>query len=337
MRIFDLVLPWHALVHGRAVDDVSGAPLSPDLTVARHGAPGSLPVGVELKDGGIFCVSGHLPTVFPGETPPALVLDLALAGPGLRPSALTVTVPTPAAAPVDAGDVRMRPLPVRLQGRVTRQSDRTPVPGAVVTLVDDPHPPAPPTAHVLALRQPLARAHLDGAEAQPLTPVGPDRHLAAAAKPADQAVQLDDATGLAAGDLLLFDSPDAAPVAAVVAAATPAVQLTGPLGVALPGGALARALRPGAAAHLAGATDAGDGLVLVDTALAAAAVAIDAGDVEVRYVGALTDAQGYYHLDGVGRVTTVFAAAAAPPLNAAPVAATLAYSRRINVLDLEAS
>ena len=333
----DLELAFGAIATGRATDEVTGGPpLAPVLLSTQR--PGVRPK--YLPDGS-FALAGVMRRVLPRLAESATSFDVELRARGYRPHALTVTIPRASALPLRLAPVALRPLPVRVEGRVVRsETDRSAVAGARVRSVNLPG------ERTLSLRTPLVGDHAVGTlvRSRSLTTPGPTRRLTASAESGARTLKLDDATGLAAGDVLAIDWPRA----------TELVVLDGPGNVtgAVPlRAALVRMFRAGtevraavlgvgaSARQLVRFADAGDGLLLLNAALSAQSVEI--GDpatpaVEYRAVGALTDAEGYYALNGIGGVRTVGLATTLPGSGTGPtVTVELDYMRSPNVIDLE--
>jgi hypothetical protein len=351
----DVRTVYQALISGRVLDEISGLPIPPvySITATRHGTGRAMPeIATRVMDGGFYCLSGYLEQVFPAVAPAvAYQVDLVVTAPSYRNASPTVVIPPGAIFPVPVPDVLLRPLPLRLQGRVTRASDGNPLAGAFVTLVDDPHPAGLPPGHIVALRYPLAGAHPGpGGPAAAVTPMGPQgglRNLTANASAGTIVVQLNDRTGLVPGDVLYLGAmvrgdglfAELALPSPPVVALPGAVELTSPLPHDVASGTTAQGFTPaGPLTPLAMVAAAGDGLILTQALIVASAVAVaDPGGAatEYRLVGALADGAGYYRLDGIGRVATVFVSASLGALAAGPIPWTLLYGQPVNVIDLQ--
>jgi hypothetical protein len=338
----DASILFEAIVAGHAIDEVTGrSPAAPlELSVATRGAQ------VRTMAGGAFGVTGYAEEVVPDHDATAHVLDLRLACEGYRPATVSVTVPAGAPLPVAVPDVALRPVPVRVQGRVVRSStDPSPVADAGVRIRDAAG------ADVASLRTPLAASHPAGAPVRSRTvnAAAVARALSAEARPGDDTIVLDSVAGLPQGALLELDVAHRLNyvTAAAVSAADRTVRLRLPLARGHAAGAPVRELTLGGppgppAATLARDADSGDGLVLLDAAPPAAALDLEIGppgalDTELRRVGARTDADGFYALDGVGAIETISVVALDPGTNApGPAAeATLRRGRRPTILDLQ--
>ncbi len=202
--------------------------------------------------------------------------------------------------------------------------------------------PPPATEHTLALSQPLTRDHPVGTPVREcqLTPVGIQRQVVFAARAGATSLALDDLSGLVVGDLLRFGSGDYNFVAAVGSPRAYEITLRHPLQRSQSAGALARQISvnvSGASAQLSQAAQAGDGVLILDAALDVDAVEIDsAAAVEDRAVGVVTDADGYYRLDGIAHRQSLWldaAAAGFSPL-ASPVRHVVVYDAgAANIVD----
>jgi hypothetical protein len=94
----------------------------------------------------------------------------------------------------------------------------------------------------------------------------------------------------------------------------------------------------GGAATLAGTANAGDGVVVASALLNGTTLVVDAGSPTEEYheVGAFSDADGYYGLDGLGRVQEIFLQAAQGGLQQT-VGWFIEYDQPINLLDFRLS
>ena len=181
---------FDAVVSGAVTDEVTGR--APRTAVAvrptRDGAVG------KYLEHGVWCVACDLERALPGYPVAPETFDVELSAPGYRPASLTVTVAAGSAIPVAAADVALRPLPVRLEGRLTRSTlDPTPVADGIVRIADRPG------QALVSLRTALHGAHPQGTNVRPIvvTAAGTERTLAAPAESGARAIALDDVTGLA--------------------------------------------------------------------------------------------------------------------------------------------
>jgi hypothetical protein len=334
----DLTLRYSALLVGTVTDEVTGrAPRTP-LQVRTDSE------GVMVKtfrDGG-YGLAGDAGRILPDHASTDHELRLQLAAPGYRAAAtLAVSVPHGSALPVTAPQLKLRPLPVRLRGRVTGGfPDPGPVEAALVRLTGRGG------QELVGLRRPLERDHSVGTPVRGLTTAGPVRQVLTRAPAGATQLDLNDASGLTGGQVI-GTGWDRAVAFANIASLGPGpgqVQLAAPLADAVPVGTQVRAFSvsgAGPAPTLQRAADAGDGLLLTDTALPPSADAVRIGvpatpEVEFQAVGAVSDPAGFYTLDGVGGVLELEARAFPP--GAGPPGPTrrwvLAYGQ-LNVVDLQ--
>jgi hypothetical protein len=336
----DTTLVLQAIIEGRAVDEVTGRRPTGELEL-RVSTPGAV---VKVMPNGAFGASADIERILPDHELSAHVVDLVLECDGYGPATMAVTVPAASALPVQVGDVALRPLPVRVQGRVVRSStDTTPAPDARVRLIDTPG------QHLASLRSPLSGVHAIGTpvRVRDLSPSGASRALARAAEPGDDVLRLDAVAGLVQGTLLALDWPRRQEYARVTAVAggDSTVTLARLLARGYAVGTEVRAVTlgvpaPPPTATLARDVDAGDGLILLDAGLPSSAIDVEIGpsgaaSAEYRRVGAHADAGGFYALHGVGGVETVSVVAHDPGSAAqGPVVAhALRYGRGPNIVN----
>jgi hypothetical protein len=299
------------------------------------------PPGLLRKTGeqGAYALAGYAEQVFGNAGSTAHTVSLTIRAARYQPRTVTVTVPAGAAQPVQAPDAILRPLPVRLQGRVMSTAGvQPPIAAARITSVDDPNPPSPLTEHAVLLRQTIQFAHALNTVVRPmpLTPAGGAKQLAGGAGAADTTIMLSDRVTLGAGTILQIGGAEQARFRIIQSLAPlPAstalpgeVTLTGPLGSTYPDGAAVQPMATGVAgapAHLVRDADPGDGVLMLNKLLADETVEInDATALEYCAAGALTGSDGYYQANGVGRTRTLFLVAA--HLGFVPMAAPLAWS-----------
>ena len=131
------------------------------------------------------------------ELAPLGPVALSVTGPGLRPSSFTLRLTSTL---VDAGDLAISPVPIRVIGTV-RSTDGALVPGASVTLAD-PRAGGPTP---VALHTPVAQDHPIGARVEERTAVeGADLELQSEARAGQSYLRFADRGTLAAGDLVRF-------------------------------------------------------------------------------------------------------------------------------------
>jgi hypothetical protein len=300
--IDDVFFDYAVIVSGAVRDATSGSLLGtvPAVSVDLAGITGRFTAGY-------YAGAATIPLVFPKLATQAYSFNIAFRATGYRNKFLAVAVPMNAVFPLSPGDANLVPLPVRLQGRVVRNTvARPPVPGALIASTDLKHP---------LLRTGLESAHAAGETVQQLvlTPAGPVRHLTLPAVAGDSVIQLDNMAGLVPGSVLKI-GPDERDDYAIVSAVGAMVVLRLPLVRSGAAGAVVQEQTPGAPAvttTLAASTEAGDGALSLAGNLATAdPVSVGAGPaLEYRTLGALTDADGYYGLDGLTGFQTVAIAA----------------------------
>jgi hypothetical protein len=244
----------------------------------------------------------------------------------------------------------LRRVPVRIQGRVVNDLTRAPIPNALVLSVDNPT--TPPAIHTTAVRTPLYFDHAIGAAAQlvNIVPAG-GTSLTAAVAAGDQVLTLLSRTGLGPNSVVqLSNSSNGTTEYGVV-------DHLGPGAPALRGQVFLRnalnrsyadllattvqfvtATLVGGPATLATDANAGDGVLLANQLLNGTTLVVDSGTPIVEYheVGALTDSDGYYGLDGMGRVQEIFLQSSQGALQKT-VGWFIEYDRAINVVDLRLS
>lgn len=337
--IDDLAAGYRALIVGVVRDEITGDPLA--IFDVQADAPGAQ---AKTLAGGLFCLSGRAEIILP-DTTIVHPVPLTIRATGYRDVSLIVNVPIAPVFPVDAGPIAMRPLPVRLQGRVTKdKAGGNPIPNAKIISVDDPNPPVPLTDHFVVLRSPLQIAHASGVAVREraLSPTATVHPVALEALAGNRIVTLDNRAGINPGDIVRL-GPEAQGDFGIVDALAPGPQditLLRPLTHTLKIGAQVRRMTlgaPGVARQLNRSADAGDGVLILDGVLNVETVEIDPapGLVEYHALGALSDADGFYRLDGIGRVRELHLTASAGGFQPmpAPLPWTIDYARPINLVN----
>jgi hypothetical protein len=305
---------YWAVITGAVTDEIFGTLNAPGLAVEL----GRADLNTKALANGIYVITGYPTQSFPQLTTTSYVVNYALSAPGFRDLPVTVTIPVNATFPVSAPAAAMRRLPVRIQGRVVSSTTRLPISGAFVVSIDNPA--APPSVHTTALRSPLYFAHAIGASAQQVSTTATGSALLTQdVVGGDQVLGLSTRTGLAANSIVRLT------YASGVLLEYGVVDHLGPGAASAPGQVFLRyALNrsypvagtavdsinvtpTGGAATLSTDADAGDG-VLLASQLFSQTVALETGSplAEVHEVGALSGSDGYYLLDGMGRVQEVF-------------------------------
>ena len=335
----DLEGLFDAVAGGVVKDDVTLRAPRTDVTVT----PSRAELAGTYLESGAWGVAGRIERALPEYPAAAATFDVQLSAAGYRPAALTVTVPAGAALPVSVADVELRPFSVRLEGRVTRSTLNTaPVSDAIVRIANQPG------QALVALRTPVHGPHPHGTDVRPISvaDTGTERSLAAPAESGAETIALDDVTGLT-GRVVGLDWQHELEFARVetVDAATSTVALSGPLTRAYPRDTRLKqfTVSPGTppSRQVDRDADAGDGLLVLDGALDPDTAAVQIGnpatpEVEFAAVGALSNADGFYALEGIGGVETVDlrgrATAVSP--DGPRFSRTLEYGRRTNVVNL---
>jgi hypothetical protein len=280
---------------------------------------------------GLYAVNTFPEKAFPLLSSTNYPVDLVLNAPGFRSQNLHVTILQNSIFPVTAPAVALRRLPVRVQGRVVRKSNRAPLAGASVGSVDDPLSP-PPATHAIVLRSPLYSAHPNNTQIRlvTITAFGAAQ-LAAPATGGDAVLNFSDRTGLGPNSIVRLSNPTGTLVEYGVvdhlgpgAASSPGqVFLRRPINSSYAAGVattlqFVTAAPAGGPAQLQGDADAGDGVLMATQLLNTGTLAIDLptpAQTEYHELGALTDADGYYGISGVGRVVEIFLRASQGALN----------------------
>jgi hypothetical protein len=306
-----------AVAVGRVVDELSDTPPSVRVEIDwPH-------LWVTTPGDGTVCIAGKVDLAFPALATTAYDVPVVVHVEGGVDLAVVVHVPAAATFPIPIVLPPLRRVTVRLQGRVVEQPNPAAgIAGARVVAVDDPSPPAPLVHHALVLRTPLRFGHdvPTPVRGRALGAPGAASVIAESAAPDADTVTLSTRAGLAVGALLRIGE-EASCEFAVIRALPPV-----PVNPALPGpvqlwGGLLRGAAvgtpvsriplggPGPVTSLARASARGDGLALLVAHIGGEVVEVDDANpdhVEYAAIGALTDAQGYYRVDGIGRVRTCF-------------------------------
>ena len=310
---------------------------------------------------GRFAVSGHVATALSRLASAGESVRITLSAPRHEPRSLTVALVGSTPLPHDAGAVALRPQRTQLRGRTVEESAapvRPPTPDATVTV----GPVTQPLVQAVALRTPLCLPHarLDAVQACVFTATGTATTVGAVAPAGATTIELGVRTGLAAGSVLEIGGP-VGTEHAVVADPGPSplgapgpVELTAPLYrtwprtspvqpavPVVPGdpGFPPAPAYPNPATTLARDRTPGDGVLVLSGQLTADAVAIDHGaaGAEYRVVGAISDDDGYWALDGFADLGELelraVATVTAGTVSAAPIVRP-DYGQTANVIDL---
>jgi hypothetical protein len=337
----DLASVFEVLVTGEVFDDVTGGPLRTtlELDAGREG------LFAKALANGAFALAGETEWAFFNHATTPYSFPLTISARGYLPQIVPVSVPQALPLPLALPTVRLRPLPVRVEGRVTLSSmNRNAPPASIVRILGI-------GGHGrVALRTPLHADHdvNTPVQARQAAPAGTIRTLARDAERGARTLAL---TGPAVvGTPVLGIAPqrelEFVPVSAPGLGAGEV-----DLGLPLTRGYLAGTevdeftfSTPAAAPvrTVERAALAGDGLLLLDAAIGLATTAVQVGTsvtgpIELHSVGATTDADGFYALEGIGGVTEITLRARPTPTGAAGpgVLVALDYGRASNVVNLQ--
>jgi len=285
----DVTTAYQALIAAAAIDEVSGEPLHAIFSITTDRPD----MDARPVSDGVFVVSGYPERIFLPVT-----VNITIAAPGYRSVSFPVAI-APGSLPVNAASVVLRPFPVRVQGRVTRNNaDRTPIAGATI---------ASATPGALALRTPVHFDHAAGVvvRERALPAAGAPLSLSEPAAGQSRSILLNSTAGLGPGSVLRLGE-DIDSEYTVVSALGPdagEVQLTSPLRRSFDLLAAVQPVSPGATGASTTITrpaDSGDGLLLLGASLAPGSYEIaDGAATEYADANALTDAAGFFRLDGI--------------------------------------
>jgi hypothetical protein len=299
--IDDLTTHFVVFVTGRLLAAEDSTPLAAfSVTCPRPD------IFVKTMEGGYFCLAGNVAQVFPQLNTQPYNFTLTISASRFRSLTQPVVIPTAATFPIQLADIALVAEPIRIQGRTTLNASGVAVPAARI-MFDD--------ANIVTLRTPLHFDQSAGQTVNPctVTPDGVSRSLTAAAAQGATSLLVDVRSGLAAGSYLRLGVEPAyeyVRIAAVpgnlaqpgeVRLDTPlrhsATSATAVTAVSITAGTPARSLSEDRLA--------GESLLRLSGAVSADHIEIIgsvAGENEIHALGALSDAQGYYRLDGVSRV-----------------------------------
>jgi hypothetical protein len=336
---------FFAMIAGAVSDEILGRFDSSSLQVKF--ARSDLRATVARQ--GMYAISALPPRSFPKLDTQSYMVNYTLQADGFRDVSLSVNIPVSPTLPVPAPSAAMRRLPVRLQGRVVQDTNGNPVAGALIVCVDNPNPPSPPPPpplpHTLLMRSPLYFAHAVNAPVQEVTlSTAGTAHLTRPAAAGSSAILLDSTAGLSGSAFVQLANTASTTVEyANVSAIGPQpglVTLHNPLNRSYASGPatmvrFVTASPVGGAAHLLLDADVADGVLIADTLLHVNTVAIDLGGSAVEYheVGALTGNDGYFAVDGIGRVAQIFLRPnpGTPGLPVVPW--VIEYDRAVNIVN----
>jgi hypothetical protein len=343
----DLTMVYLALITGVItgdfVDDGAEEPLRTSFVmhVERKG------VFSKIIEGGLFCVAGYPEQVFPNIHSAGDSVELVFTAPGYRERRLTIPIPKNASFPVRVPQaILLRPLLVRIRGQVVMNTiKREPISGARIISVSS----TSATKQLVALGVPLQFGHVQNVAVNELNPVGPIKKMLSAASRGTRVLTLSNRTGLLVGSVLRIPLSTATQMEyTVVDDPGPSpqntsgnVKLRSPLAHEFPKNTQVERLAATSLGKLAREADAGDGMLILDKAPAPAVESIEIADptrVEYRDVGAVTDANGIYQLEGISRVRTIPLQASTTsglPVRSQSVSRTINYEQPVNIVNFQ--
>jgi len=339
----DCTIVYSAVITGVVTDEILGAFDGGVLTVK----PARNDLDTKTSGTGLYAIAASLVRSFPKLATQSYTVNYTLRAAGFRDVAMSVTIPANPTLAIGAPTVAMRRLPVRVQGRVVLDATGAPVAGAQIVCVDNPTPPSPPPPpplpHTLLMRSPLYFDHAKNAQVQQVTlTVGGTAHLTQPAAAGSRTIAVDTTAGLGGSAFVQLATPSFTTMEyATVAATGPGlVTLNAPLNRSYAAGIATTvqyvtATTVGPVAHLLTDANAGDGVLVADQLLQVATSVIDGGTAQAEYheMGALTDANGYYAVDGVGRAAEIFLRPN-PGTPGLPVASWFVeYDQAVNVVN----
>ncbi len=310
----DVTTRFGALVTGTVRDAVTLRPLRRPFSVRTDRTE----LGVRTTRPALYAVMGDPERAFPRLQQQPYQLTVTASAAAYRPDTVTVPLPKQSSLPVGGHDLRLMPLPVRIQGRVVKSlKSPDPVADAAVALSD-----AAGLA-VVALRTPL---HFDmpaGATVRAVTvsAAAGATTLNRQARAGTRVLALTAVGAIGPGTQLCLDWSRRTEFVEVTASGPGAGEVTvaqtlcrtyAPLGPLVQPVTLAAA--PGPADSLVRARPAGESLLELHAALSAEVVEIAApgGPVDRAAVGAVSGPDGYFALDGLAGLEAVDLAATAP-------------------------
>lgn len=324
----DLTVSYQAVFLLPLVDAITGAPLDVVSTVSAD-LPG---VAAQVTDGGLASGAAYVDRVFPDLATKPYSIQLQIDAPGYQSTGFTVNIPIAASLPVVFPALPLRHIPVRLQGRVVKAADRTAVASATVSSKDNKE---------LLLRTPVRFAHLAGVTVKSLSfaPTGPARKVKADVRAGSDRLVLDNNGGLGASAHLQFGNSVVGAIYEVASIGPDPglVVLNSKLAFGFVAGTPVRELTASAASGtttLARSSDAGDGVLVVNSALTDKGVEISDGSfTEFHWLNAVSDAAGYYRVNGIAGVKTLELLCNAAGFSVADQPWSPEYSDPINVVD----
>jgi hypothetical protein len=324
----DLAILYQAVFTGALLDETNGEPivslpvLSTDLEkLSLRSATGALIAG-----------AAYVEQVFPKLATTSYLFHVDISAEGYQHTTLTVNVPAGTTFPITTAPVIMRRIPVRLQGKVVKDSDRSPLPLATVSSKSGKTP---------LLRDNVRSSHAAGTTVRSFsfTNLGAARKLSATALPGSTGVVLDNNAGLGANDFLQIGSDGSAQIYQVSGTGPAAglVVLQSPLTATFPDGTAVQQLNPvgpSGNSTLARSSDPGDGLLVLATALSDSGIEIvDGAATEYHWLNAVSGTDGYYQADGIVAVAALELLCKSGVLTPGDQPWMPQYGDRVNVVD----
>lgn len=311
-----------AVITGQVTDEALGEFAVPGFVVdlSRND------LGYRTTEKGHYAITAYPEQSFPQHSTVSYPVDFTLTAPGFDDFPMSVTIPAASPFPVSALTVAMRRQPVVIQGRVVSALTRAPIANATVLSADNP---ATPAVHVTALRTPLSFGHATNAPLQNVTfNVNGSTTLQEPIVGGTSVINLLSRSGIGSGPglssvLRISNAAKTQVEYAFFASFGPGpagssglVYLRNALNRSYPkAGSTVELVTPNLGVPSVGIlldAQAGDGVVLAPQ-LFTTTVAIDSALpalTEYHEVGAITDADGYYWLVGIGRLQEIFLQAA---------------------------
>lgn len=341
----DVRTSYRALLIGTAEDEITGEPIRESFSVSVN-LDG---INVRVLGSGMFGLACNLDRVFPDLSNTDHLIELTIRAPGYREATQSVNLPHNSSLPINVPPVQLRRLPVRAQGRVVEDTtDRPPISGARIIAVNGPLASDP----LALLRVPLRFDHASGITVREcnlvVTGTAKTMLIEAAGR---RVLSLSNRAGLAV-DALLRIGTEAGGEYALIESLEPApadlnqpgkVTLRGALRRSFPAQTEVRQMTHtipmgGEVRTLAREAQAGDGLIILNAFLDVDGVEVldpAASRVEYHALGAVTGADGFYRLDGLGRVRAVDLDASAAGLQplADPAPLVINYDQPVNVVN----
>jgi hypothetical protein len=336
--IDDRIDVFQALIIGSVIDEATGT--APQSFTVRADDPSLLP---SAHLGGAFCLAGDPDVALADHSVPHPV-TITIDAEGFREQVLSVTVPINPGFPMTVPTVALRRNPNRIQGRTVALDTGNLIAGAAIVMLDTT--PLPPPRHAVLFDTPLWRDHAAAisAQGQALMPVAspvPIKTVIADADAGASTLIFDDRQGLGPGQVLRIGAAGAYGFAeiATLAAQPGGVTLASPLVRSARSNDAAAPFALGAlmgpAAKFVDTGFAGEGIVMLDAVPAGDVIVITdpAGVREYHNLGAISNAAGYYALDGITRLATLPLQASAAAFITAKTNWSVDWSRTPNLLD----